>query len=113
MATIPARLVIGENGGVTVTWPAMGGTDDGQPVDLSIYPDITVHVYGTFGGATVVLQGGNAAGQYVGLNDRQDLAPISFATNPGIARTLENPKFVRPLVTGGTGSAINVVINAA
>lgn len=91
---------------IVLEWTGLLQGDDGEWKPLSYWNDKCLHMYGTLDGATVTLQGSNesapTAGNAVGLTDPTQTA-ISF-TVKGIKQVLENPLFVRPVVTGGDGT---------
>lgn len=68
----------------------------------------SVQVSGTFGGATVVLQGSNDGTTYATLNDLQGNA-LSF-TSAGYAEFSSGAAFIKPSISGGTGDSLNVVV---
>jgi len=73
--------------------------------------DKTAQAKGTFGGAALTIEGSldaDIAGTYAGLTDPQGTA-ISFAA-AGIEALLENVYWVKPVLTGGTGSSITVTM---
>lgn len=93
-----------------VQWTGLLLNDDGSwflPEDRA---DRTIHVRGTFGGATVTFQGSNEPGPVatttpasgVVLTDQAG-APLSF-TAAGARVVAEASRWVRPLVTGGDGT---------
>ncbi len=111
----------------TYSWSTMGDADTGTPVAMSEYSDKSVQIGcgasasagNTFGSATVVIQGTNdprgspdhtdhANAVWSTLKDPQG-NDISF-TASGIKQILENPLWIRPKTSGGTGTDIDVVI---
>lgn len=68
----------------------------------------TVQVFGTFGGATVTLEGSNDGTNYVAMRD-VDGADISF-TAAGYAEFSTAFRYIRPASTGGTGDNVDVYI---
>lgn len=68
----------------------------------------TVQVSGTFGGATVAMQGSNDGTNFIALRDLNGQA-ISF-TAAGYAEFSTGFVFVRPQVSGGTGDNIAVTV---
>ncbi len=124
---IPATVKRDSRSTITVTWPAMAGTSTGQAVDLSDYPDRNIHVFGTFGSATITLYGsddprvdtdriagtlfGSKTGSWVILTDT-GLTNIAISSSDGLKPVLENSKWVSPVASGGTGTALTVVIQA-
>lgn len=113
---------------VKCTWTGLDGDDSGMAVDLSGYPDKTVHIYGTFDSATVTLYGSSdalalvdrAAGTLFGSKTASWIA-LADPQGNSIAKTaaaietlMETPQFICPVVTGGGGStSLKVVITAS
>ena len=98
-------------GVISVTW-ALGAGDTGKPVRLASYPDRTVQITGTFG--SVTLRGSNkpnpddaVAGDWFNLTDPQGNAITLTAA--GGELIAENPMWVSPITTGGSGYTVTVV----
>ncbi len=71
-----------------------------------------MHLFGTWGGATILIQGSNEDSP----TDWQTLRDaagnnLSFTAN-GLRTILELPRWIRPSSSGGTGTAVSVIINA-
>lgn len=93
-----------------VKWAALGGSDVGAKVGMADFQDRTVQVFGTFGSGTVVIQGSNDDGTtWATLTDPLGNA-LSF-TSAGMKQITELPQFIRPSVSGGTNSAIDVYLH--
>jgi hypothetical protein len=114
MSTIAPTVtpIYGQQGGVvgyTFKW-ALGNADSGQAVNLVEFPDKSVEIVGTWGGATGVLEGSNdddgsgAAGTYTTLNDPSSNA-LSFTANAQ-KQVTEVTAWTRPRTSGGTGTAV-------
>lgn len=98
-----------------VTWSGMGDDDVGDYVNLPIQPDKTVHVFGTWDNATLVIQGSNEEGiptAPVTLTDPQGNA-ISKTVNNFVEVILENTAQIRPKTSGGQGATDLTVIIVA
>lgn len=111
MATLPAAVFEFNRSQVRrAVWTGLATGDDGQPIDWSAYADRSVQVFGTFGGATVTLQGSNDEGptptNWNTLTDLQGNA-IAF-TAAGLEMISEGTLWVRPAVTAGAASGITV-----
>jgi hypothetical protein len=110
MATIPCQLIASGDGFRVYKWENLNNTDqDGQPFEVGKFADISFHVKGTFGGATITIQGDNDAigtPDWDTLNDSQGNALIF--TSRRIEQLLENVSKIRPLLSGGAGSSVNV-----
>lgn len=84
-------------------WSALQQNDDGDAMPFAQYSDKSVQVTGTFGGATVRLEGSNDSGAtWAVLTDPQgnDL----LLTSAKIEMVTEVTELVRPRVVGGDGT---------
>ena len=68
-----------------------------------------VQVSGTFGSATVVLQGSNDGITYATLKDPSG-ANLSF-TAAGYAEFSSGASFIKPSISGGTGDSLNIIVS--
>lgn len=87
------------------TWTALATSDTGKPVVGVGLSDRSFQASGTFGGATVVLQGSNNGTDWVTLTDPAGVA-LSF-TSAGLKQVLQVTKYMRPSVSGGAAVSIN------
>lgn len=110
MATITMTAARETSHARVYTWETMGNADTGTPLQTVGAADKTVTVTGTFGSATVTIQGSNDGTNYLTLNDQSDNALALTAA--GIALIAENPLYIRPVTSGGTGTDIDVIIVA-
>lgn len=110
MATVSGSTVIDNDHQVAVTW-SLGNADTGVPSAISRWADRTVHVTGTFGGATVTMQGSNDNTNWATLNDTSGSALTFTAT--GMKLIGENPIYIRAITAGGAGTAVVVVVRGA
>ncbi len=116
----PAYVDTGITNVHQVIWSGLDSDDSGVPVKFAKYSDKTVQIYGTFGAAgSVTLQGSNdprcdaahpdhANAVYSTLTDPQ--ANAITKTSAAIEEVLENPLWIRPLVTGGDGTT-SITVN--
>lgn len=102
-------------GHVTVyTWAAIGDADTCVPVPMDAMGDRSVHVYGTFGGATISIKGSNepnadptlAQTNFVALHDPQGVALTMTAAK--IEEVSEVTHWLVPSTASGSGSAVTV-----
>lgn len=94
---------------VSATW-AMGSADTGLADSrLAGYADRTVQAFGTWGGATLVIEGSLDGTNWVTLTDPQGNA-ISKTTTNFIESIAEWVRYIRPVTSGGTGTALTVII---
>lgn len=95
--------------GITTKWSGLATGDEGVPIATG-GRQISVQVTGTFGGATVAMQGSNDGSNWVSLNDQAVIAnPCSF-TSAGLKGVLQMPKYIRPVVSGGAGTGLIVTL---
>ena len=82
----------------------------GLPISAPGSADASVHVFGTFGGSAVTIEGSNEVTptNWVTLNDPIG-DPLSFAA-AGIQSIAENPLHIRAVLTGGTSADVSVHI---
>jgi len=92
------------------TW-TLGNADTGASALMRRWADRTVHVLGTFAGATITIQGSNDNTNWLTLNDSLG-SPLTF-TATGMKLILENPIWVRAISSGGAGTAATVIIAGA
>jgi hypothetical protein len=74
-----------------------------------------VAISGTFGGATVTLQGSNDGTNWFTLNDPlgNDLAWLSSTATTGLRQIAENTLYLRPITAGGTGTSVVITVLAS
>lgn len=112
MATINPTGTWIERGVHKTTWANLTSSGDTVGAQTGArLPDKTIYVTGTMGSANVTIQGSNntATGPYVTLVDPQGTAIIFTATTQ-IETILENPQFIKPVVSGATGGTDVTVI---
>lgn len=91
------------------SWTLTQGDTTGDQIENPGAPDRTVSVEGTFDSGTVVIQGSNTGSAWHTLHDFHG-SELLF-TGAGIATIAENPRFVRPTVTGaGATAALTVAL---
>jgi len=112
MAVINANHASHGGGVHAVTWPALANGDTGEACDVVALPDKTVQVVGTFGtGGSITMQGSNDGTNWATLTDPLG-NDITF-TATGLKTLLENPLYIRPIVTAGDGTTSLTAILAA
>jgi hypothetical protein len=109
MATVDPTISEGDAHTIHVRWE-LGAGDDGSPVRYAGAADRTVQILGAFGGATVTLQGTleETPTTWSSVTDAQGNAIA--ATSATLEAVTELVRFIRPLVTGGTGTAVSVLM---
>ncbi len=113
MATIaiaPTKLSRGSHKWI---WEAMGNADVGVALDPDgggiNFADKTVQMSGNWGGATIVLQGSNDGVTWFTLDD--PIGDPITNTVDFIKAVLENPLYIRPSSSGGTGTDVDVTLS--
>lgn len=87
----------------------MGSADMGTPDEISRYPTHSVQISGTFGGATVLLEGSDDNVTYFTLSDHGGTA-ISATSNARFDTIAIVPQYIRPRSSGGGITTAVVVI---
>lgn len=109
----------GVNNVVSVSWFSMPADSEGGHIEMPNHSDKTVQFYGIFGGASIKIQGSNdervstdyASSAWYDLSDTSGNSVSK--SSAGASVIMENPRFVRSIVTGGDGTtSINAVICA-
>lgn len=90
------------------TWTGLATGDTGAPLNGPGFTDASYQVGGTFGGATVVIEGSNDGVTYGTLVDPFNVA-LSFIAASSPTQVLPISLWIRPRVSGGAGVAINVI----
>ncbi len=94
----------------TIKWTGLNQTGDtGAKINCVMYPYKTVHVTGTFDGATVTIRGSNMIDDptWVTLNDNGGSA-LTF-TSAAVKTIRENTYWISPILTGG-GAATDLEV---
>ncbi len=97
-----------------VKW-AMTGADTGVGVKIPDFPDKTIHLFGTWDSATIVISGSSDSttgsdGTWTTLVDPHGNALSKTAD--AIEVILENPLWIRCVSSGGTVTAVSVILTA-
>ncbi len=86
-------------------WGPFTEADTCQSIAVPNLNDKSIHVSGTFGGASVALQGSNNnEASYTPLRSPDSV--VIAVTAETIKAILENTAFVKPVATGGTGQSL-------
>lgn len=92
-------------------WSGITDADTVTPLEMGAFADRSVQVTGVGSpAATVAIQGSNDGTNYVTLYDLQGSA-LSF-TAAGLKGIAEATRYIKPVVTGGTGESVVVTIFA-
>lgn len=111
MATITPTVIeikaYGESAHL-VQWLTIGDADTCTAIEMPGHTVRSAQIAGTFGSATVVIQGSNDGTNYVTLTDPQGNAISKSAA--ALEQIEENTRYLKPNSTGGTGSSTNVSV---
>jgi len=111
MALVFARSMLppGDGTAVMASWDNLDESDTGPAaMEVTEYDSAVVQVIGTFNGGTVVLQGSNDGVNWATV---QDIAGDAISlTAAGISSLRDLPRYLRPLVSAGTGLDIDVFL---
>ena len=108
MPTIVPTLLDAEAQITIATWTGLETGDDGAAIRYGGAADRTVQIIGTFGGATVTMQGSIDGTNWATLTDAQGNAIA--ATAAALEAITELVRFIRPIVTGGAGVSVTVLL---
>jgi hypothetical protein len=94
-----------------VEWDALGSTDTAEVVEYSDWPDKTIHATGTWGGATMTVEGSNDNSDWVTLTN---IHGTSLSVTDDCCHAIaENTRYLRLSTTGGdTTTAVTVSFTA-
>jgi hypothetical protein len=87
---------------------ALGNADQGLQVSMSGAADRSVQIAGTFGAATVIVEGSNDGTNWTQLSDTGGTAISKTATFLG--QIMQLTRYIRCSSSGGTGTAIVVTL---
>ncbi len=93
---------------IKAVWAAVDENSTFAPLQAPEYSQRSVHVSGTFGGSTVVLNGSNTGTNFFGLHDLQDAA--FSVTSEGLEQIQEGVLQYQPAASGGTGQSLTVTM---
>lgn len=112
MAEIKATFVdvsqVGDRGALVYTWAAVTETDTFAALDMAEYEAAAVEFTGTFGGATIVLQGA-VLSTYATLKDAPGGSDIS-KTAAGWQTVGQQPRYVKPSASGGSSQSLTATL---
>lgn len=115
MAVVNPTYTEGQGGTHRYVWSGIANGDTCTQVSLPGAPDVSIQVYGTFGGATLAIQGSLdavlATATFAPLQDPQGNA-LSF-TAAGIDMLASSiVTWLKPVLSGGAGTTLTVVMLA-
>jgi len=108
MSTIAPTIIDAEAQITIATWAGLATGDDGASIRYGGAADRTVQIVGTFGGATVTMQGSLDGTNWASLTDVQGNAIA--VTAAALESITELVRYIRPVVTGGSGVSVTVML---
>lgn len=115
MATVtPTLAKVGDqdDSAVLFTWALTTANTDGSPLEWTQWADRCFQAVGTWGGATLTIQGSNDGTNWFSLSNAAGAAAATFTADGGKS-IIELPRYVRPnLTTPGAGATVAVTLLA-
>lgn len=109
MSEIATVIQTTDKGDLLVTWPDVTEADTFAAYDLEeAVSEISIQIGGTFGSATVVIQGSNDATSYVDLMQMNGLAASALAAD--LFSILDRPMQIKPSTSGGSSQSSTVTM---
>lgn len=108
-ASLTGPLEIGK-ASIMAQWDMVDADTVGAAAEFPDQTDAVITITGTFGGATVTVEGSNDGTTFVGLTDPQGNA-IS-KTSAAIEQITEVPRYIRPAKSGGSSTTVRVMVKA-
>lgn len=97
---------------VLLSWALSTANTDGLPFEMPEWADRTWQAVGSWGGATLSLQGSNDGSNWFVLSNAAGGTAATLSANGGLA-SIELPRYVRPnLTTPGSGATVTVSLCA-
>lgn len=94
---------------VVITWSGLANGDTGAPLEMPGWADRSVQVTGNFGtGGNLRIQGSNDGTNWNTLTDPQG-NDINITASK-IEQVMEVVRYMRPIITAGSGVSLNVSI---
>jgi|ERR1700741_1410316 len=105
-----AQVGDGDNSYATLAYTLVTATPDGVPFEMLNFSEICMQATGTFGGATVTMQGSNDGTNYFNLTNVAGSTAASLTAAGGM-QVIERPRYIRPnLTVVGAGATIVVTL---
>ena len=107
-AIAPTTTDIGNGAAYIVQWASVSENDTCNAVSYPLHSDKSIQVTGTFAGTSVALQGSNDGSNFEALND--PTGNVIGITAAGIKAVLEDTRYIKPVLTGGTGVSVTITM---
>lgn len=115
MATVtPTLSKVGDqdDSAVLLAWSLTTANTDGAPLEWTQWADRCFQAVGTWGGATLTIEGSNDGTNWAPLSNAAGGTAATFTAN-GAKTIIELPRYVRPnLTTPGSGATVAVTLLA-
>lgn len=112
MATKQGNLIVVDNFHAHAEWDLVTEADTGTSLSIVDFPDRTVQAVpatGSFGTAgAITLEGSNDNTTFSTLHDFQGNALV--LTDSTLHLIAENPRYIRPRATAGSGMSISIIV---
>lgn len=107
MAEVLHSLEVTSNGDELVTWASVGESDTFERYEFKeVVSEISVHAYGTFGGATLTFKGANYDADGVTLQQMDSTS--AQCTAEDLLSILDRPLFITPTHSGGSSESVTI-----
>ena len=111
MATITHQTTEANKRNRLVLWETMGNADSGTPIPTEDFTVASFQAVGTWGSATLVIQGSNDGTNWATLENNQgDALSVTADAFDSIG---EMPRLIRPTTSGGSGTDVDVYVYQA
>ena len=102
----------GDGSVITYTYALTSTNADGAAISMPEWADVTVLARGTWGGATMKVQGSDDGSNFVTTGLSNAAGGTEFtASADKVATLIERPPYIRPILTTvGTGATLTVVV---
>lgn len=103
MGVVQGKLTV-RNDVMVMAWDDLAAGDSGQPISMAAARHLTVQAIGD---GSAAIEGSNDGVKWKAMVDAAD-APLAL-TGGALAGLLLMPLYLRPVVTGGTGTTVIIV----
>lgn len=96
----------GDQSCISAVWSPVTEADTCNPIEYPKLSDKSVVVTGTFGSASIAIQGSNDRTNFAALHDSG--GTVIAITVAGAKQILENTLQIKPVTSGGTASSLTI-----
>lgn len=94
-----------------IEWLGLADGESGDVAEVPSFPDMTLQLDGTFGaGGEMTFEGSNDGTNFFILTEIAGTTIV--LTGADLATIVENPRFIRPRISAGSGVALNIRVLA-